>query len=195
MDRLFAGSRVSGVQWWFMAKIQALMAILVLLTVGCVHQPITEAVTVSGGQSITFTRVGPGFVKAENESFVVDESGLTTYRTGGKNFVRWKFAIMPRKPVSVRLVKIEDITGDQPIPILEARYPRFEERSWVGESNLIPARTESIPWLFDAGRTIRVFRITLQETTSKTSTLYQAVLFTGKAKKDFRVLMGPETAA
>jgi hypothetical protein len=177
-----------------MAKIQALTAILVLLTVGCVHQPTTETVTVSGGRNITFTRLGPGFVKAENESFVVDESGLTTYRTGGKNFVRWKFAIMPRRPVAVSLVKIEDITGDQPVPILEDRSPRFEERSWVGESNLIPARTESIPWLFEAGRTVRVFRITLQATGNKTSTLYQPVLFTGKAKKDFRVLMGPETA-
>jgi hypothetical protein len=177
-----------------MAKMEILGALLILLVGACVHQPTSETVTVSGGQNMTFTRVGPGFVKAENASFVVDESGLTTYRTGGRNFVRWKFAIMPRRLVAVRLVRIEDVTADQPVPILEDQSPRFEERAWFGESNLIPARTESIPWLFEAGRTVRIFRITLQETGHRTSTLYQPVLFTGKAKNDFRVLMGPETA-
>jgi hypothetical protein len=178
-----------------MAKLSILVMAGALLVGGCVHQPATETVAVSGGQNLTFTRVGPGFVKAENDRFVLDESGLTTYRTGGKNFVRWRFAIMPRRPAMVRLVRIDDITGEKPVLILEDRAPRFEERSWMGESNLIPAKTESIPWLFEAGRTIRVFRITLREVGNKSFILYQPVLFTGKAKKEFRVLMGPETAS
>jgi hypothetical protein len=178
----------------FMGKLRILAAAILLLG-GCAHQPLTEPIAVSGGQNLTFTRVGTGFVKAENEHFVVDEAGLTTYRTEGKNFVRWQFAILPKQESAIRLVRIEDVTGDKPVLILEDRAPRIDERRWSRQSDLIRADTRSIPWLFEFGRTIRVFRITVRDSNSKASVLYQAVLFTPKAKKDFRVLMGPETPA
>ena len=169
-------------------------AAAILLLGGCAHQPLTESVPVSGRQNLTFTRVGAGFVKAENERFVVDEAGLTTYRTEGKNFVRWQFAIMPKQVTGLRVVRIEDVTNDSPILVLEDRAPRIDERRWSRQSALIRANPRSIPWLFEFGRTTRVLRITVRETNDKTSILYQAVLFTPKAKKDFRVLMGPETS-
>jgi hypothetical protein len=167
----------------------------ILLLGGFAHQPLTESIRVSGGQNLTFTRVGAGFVKAENGRFVIDEAGLTTYRTEGKNFVRWQFAIMPKRETALRVVRIEDVTDDSPILVLEDRAPRIDERRWSRQSALIRANPRSIPWLFEFGRTTRVFRITVRETNGKTSILYQAVLFTPKAKKDFRVLMGPETSA
>jgi hypothetical protein len=169
-------------------------AAAILLLGGCAHRPLTESIAVSGGQNLAFTRVGAGFVKAENERFVVDEAGLTTYRTEGKNFVRWQFALMPKQETGPREVRIEDVTNDSPILVLEDRAPRIDERRWSRQSALIRANPRSIPWLFEFGRTTRVFRITVRETNGKTSILYQAVLFTPKAKKDFRVLMGPETS-
>jgi len=175
-------------------RISAAAAAILLLS-GCAHQPMTETIAVSGGQNLRFTRVGAGFVKAENERFVVDEAGLTTYRTEGKNFVRWQFAIMPKRDSALQEVKIEDVTNDKPVFILEDRAPRIDERRWSRQSDLIRGNTQSIPWLFEFVRTTRVFRITVRETNGKTSVLYQAVLFTPKAKKDFRVLMGPETPA
>jgi hypothetical protein len=168
-------------------------AAAILLLGGCAHQTLTESIPISGGQSLTFTRVGTGFVKAENERFVVDEAGLTTYRTEGKNFVRWQFAIMPKQETALRMVRIEDVTDDSPILVLEDRAPGIDERRWSRQSDLVRANPRLIPWLFEFERTTRVFRITVRETNGKTSILYQAVLFTPKAKKDFRVLMGPET--
>jgi hypothetical protein len=178
-----------------MAKLPILAAVATLLLSGCVHQPMTQSITVSGDLNLTFTRLGAGFVKAENNRFVVDEAGLTTYRTEGKNFVRWQLAIMPKQETAFQLIRIEDVTDENPVLVLEDRAPRIEERRWSRQSDLIRANIRSIPWLFEFGRTIRVFRFTVRETNGKTSMLYQAVLFTPKAKKDFRVLMGPETSA
>jgi hypothetical protein len=178
----------------FMGNLRISAAAMLLLG-GCAHQPLTENLPVSGGQNLTFTRVGAGFVKAENESLVVDEAGLTIYRTEGKNFVRWQFAIMPKQETTLRTVRIEDVTGDRPVLVLEDRAPRIDERRWSMQSALIRASPRTIPWLFEFGRTTRIFRITVRETSGKTSVLYQAVLFTPKAKKDLRVLMGPETAS
>jgi hypothetical protein len=174
-------------------RISAVAAILLLG--GCTHQPMTEAVTVSGGQNLRFTRLGTGFVKAESDRFVVDEAGLTTYRTEGKNFVRWQFAILPKEESALQRIKIEDVTGENPVLVLDDRAPVVEERRWTRQSDLTRASPRSIPWLFEFGRTTRVFRITIRETNGKTSILYQPVLFTPKAKRDFRVLMGPETPA
>ncbi|HEX3445721.1 MAG TPA: hypothetical protein VHS80_13480 [Chthoniobacterales bacterium] len=178
----------------FMGKLRISAAAILLLN-GCAHQPMTETIAVSGGQNLTFTRVGAGFVKAENEHFVVDEAGLTTYRTEGKNFVRWQFAILPKQESAIHLVRIDDVTGDKPVLILEDSAPRIDERRWSRQSGLIRADKRSIPWLFEFGRTTRVFRITVRDSNGKASVVHQAVLFTPKAKKDFRVLMGPETAA
>jgi hypothetical protein len=177
----------------FMGNLRISTMATMLLLGGCAHQPMTDTIAVSGGQNLSFTRVGAGFVKAENERLVVDEAGLTTYRTEGKNFVRWQFVILPKEETALRLVRIEDVTDDKPVLILEDRAPQIDERRWSRQSDLVHADTRAIPWLFESGRTIRVFRITVRERNGKTSTLYQAVLFTPKAKKDFRVLMGPET--
>ena len=177
----------------FMGNLR-ISAAAVLLLGGCAHQPMTETVTISGGQNLRLTRIGAGFVKAENERLVVDEAGLTTYRTEGKNFVRWQFAILPKREIALRLVRIEDVTGDNPVLVLEDRAPQIDEKRWSHQSDLIRANIRSIPWLFEFGRTTRILRITVREANGKTWTLYQAVLFTPKAKKDFRVLMGPETS-
>src|SRR6267143_7012973 len=93
-----------------MGNLRISAAAAILLLSGCRHQPMTETIAVSGGQNLRFTRVGAGFVKAENERFVVDEAGLTTYRTEGKNFVRWQFAIMTKRETALRMVRIEDVT-------------------------------------------------------------------------------------
>jgi hypothetical protein len=100
---------------------------------------------------------------------------------------------MPKQETALRMVRIEDVTDDSPILVLEDRAPGIDERRWSRQSDLVRANPRLIPWLFEFERTTRVFRITVRETNGKTSILYQAVLFTPKAKKDFRVLMGPET--
>src|SRR5258707_2912570 len=61
-------------------------AAAILLLRGCAHQPLTESVPVSGGPKLTFTPGGDRFVKNQNVRFVVDETGLTPYRTERKNY-------------------------------------------------------------------------------------------------------------
>src|SRR5260221_3553442 len=124
-------------------------AAAILLLGGCAHQPLTESIPISGGQNLTFTRVGAGFVKAENERFVVDEAGLTTYRTEGKNFVRWQFAIMPKRETALRVVRIEDVTDDSPVLVLEDRAPPIDERRGSRQSDPVRANPPFISWLFE----------------------------------------------
>ena len=166
--------------------------VILLGFVGCVPQEVTEQIAVAGHRSITFKRVGNEFVKAENDRFAVVEAGLTTYRTEGKNFVRWQFAIRPRPETQLAIVEVEDVTGRRPMLLTKDEHPQIEELQWMGQSQLIRATPALVPWLFNPDEITRVFRITVTEPDGKRSSVYQATRYNADAKKKFRILMGPE---
>jgi hypothetical protein len=170
----------------------AICLVILLGFVGCAPQEITEQISIAGRRSVTFRRIGNEFVKAENDRFTVVEAGLTTYRTEGKNFVRWQFTIRPRPDTQLAMVEVEDVTGRRPALIIKDEYPQIEELQWSQQSPLIRATPALVPWLFSPNETTRVFRITVTELDGKRSSVYQATRYSAEAKKKFRILMGPE---
>jgi hypothetical protein len=159
---------------------------------GCAQLQHTTTVTVSGGQPVKLTRVGDNFAQAENERFVVTESGLTTFRQGGRNFIRWQFTIRAKQAGNLARVRVEDVDGSQPVLILEDDAPELENTYWTKQSALIPANPQAVPWLYEAQPTLRVFRVLVVEGGGRQSLLYQPANFTKKAKDAIRYQMGPE---
>jgi len=166
--------------------------VILLGFVGCAPQEITEQIPVSGRRAVTFRRIGTEFVKAENDRFAVVEAGLTTFRTEGKNFVRWQFTIRPRPDTQLAVVEVEDVTGKRPSLLIKDEHPQIEELQWTQQSQLIRATPLLVRWLFSPDDTTRVFRITVTEPDGKRSSVYQATRYNAEAKKKFRLLMGPE---
>jgi hypothetical protein len=170
----------------------AIWLVILLGLVGCAPQEITERIRVAGRRNVTFRRIGNEFVKAENDRFAVVEAGLTTYRTEGKNFVRWQFTIRPRPDTQLAMVEVEDVTGRRPSLLIKDEHPLIEELQWSQQSVLVRATPALVPWLFTPDDTTRVFRITVTEPDGKQSSVYQATRYNADAKKKFRILMGPE---
>jgi hypothetical protein len=170
----------------------AIWLVILLGFVGCAPQEITEQISIAGRRSVTFRRIGNEFVKAENDRFTVVEAGLTTYRTEGKNFVRWQFTIRPRPDTQLAMVEVEDVTGRRPALIIKDEHPQIEELQWSQQSPLVRATLALVPWLFSPNETTHVFRITVTEPDGKRSSVYQATRYSAEAKKKFRILMGPE---
>ena len=166
--------------------------VILLGFVGCAHREVTEQIPVAGGGVISFKRIGNEFVKAENDRFAVVEAGLTTYRTEGKNFVRWQFTIRPRPETQLAVVEVEDITGTRPSLLIKDEHPQIEELQWMGQSQLMRATPALVPWLFSPDESTHVFRITVTEPDGKRSSVYQATRYNAGAKKKFLILMGPE---
>ncbi|MBV8211952.1 MAG: hypothetical protein JOZ08_01855 [Verrucomicrobia bacterium] len=165
--------------------------VILLGFVGCTQPEVTEQIPVGRGV-ISFKRIGNEFVKAENDRFAVVEAGLTTYRTEGKNFVRWQFAIRPRPETQLAVVEVEDVTTRRPVLLIKDEHPQIEELQWMGQGQLIRATPSLVPWLFKPDDTTHVFRITVMEPDGKQSSVYQATRYSADAKTKFRVLMGPE---
>jgi hypothetical protein len=169
----------------------AIWLVILLGFVGCAPQEVTEQIPVLR-RAVTFRRIGNEFVKAENDRFAVVEAGLTTYRTEGKNYVRWQFTIRPRPDTQLAMVEVEDVTGRRPAMMIKDEHPQIEELQWSQQSPLVRATPALVPWLFSPNETTRVFRITVTEPDGKRSSVYQATRYSVEAKKKFRVLMGPE---
>ncbi|MFY9987659.1 MAG: hypothetical protein WAK31_23075 [Chthoniobacterales bacterium] len=166
--------------------------VILLGLVGCTHQEVTEQISIGGHRVVTFKRVGNEFARSENDRFAVVEAGLTTYRTEGKNFVRWQFAIRPRPETQLAVVEVEDVTGRRPVLLSKDEHPQIEELQWSGQGPLIRATPALVPWLFTPAESTHVFRITVTEPDGKRSSLYEATRYTADAKKKFRIMMGPE---
>jgi hypothetical protein len=165
--------------------------VILLGFVGCAHQEVTEQIPVGRGV-VSFKRIGNEFVKAENDRFAVVEAGLTTFRTEGKNFIRWQFTIRPRPETQLALVEVEDVTSRRPSLLIKDEHPQIEELQWTQQSPLIRATPTLVPWLFTPNESTRVFRITVTEPDGKRSSVYQATRYNSDAKKKFRIMMGPE---
>ena len=170
----------------------SLLAFSCVLLAACLQPKTQVTVPVLGNRTQTFTRIGPQFVFSENSELAVEEAGLTTFRTEGRNYVRWTFSIRPKTSERFRSVLVEDVTGAQPVTLVDDRAPQVGEVHWTGQSALIRATADQVPWLFDKAETVRVFRLTVRFANGKTSSLYQPTLFTAKSKEDLLGLMGPE---
>src|ERR1700739_5089847 len=108
----------------------AIWLVILLGFVGFTPKEITKQITAAGRRSVTFRRIGNEFVKAENDRFAVVEAGLTTYRTEGKNFVRWQFTIRPRPDAQLAMVEVEDAPGRRPSLLIKDEHPQIEELQW-----------------------------------------------------------------
>lgn len=159
----------------------------------CAHIERSTTVSVAGGARIRLTRLGENFAQAEDDRYVVTESGLTTFRSGGRNFVRWQFTVRVKQPIRLTDVKVEEVSGSTAALILEDRAPHLDQTYWGKQSALIPANRRAAPWLYDPETTLRIFRVTITDSTGRTSVLYQPASFNRKAKNAIRFQMGPET--
>lgn len=176
-----------------MAKFAGAALVSVSLLLGCAHQTTTVSFPVSGGERIAFEKIGSAFVPAENSRFAITESGLTTYREAGKNYLRWQFGFRVKQPTKLRSVVVEEVSGSQPVPIARDLAPEIAGIEWAKRSDLTRAEPDTVPWFYDPDSTLRIFRFSIEEADGKRSTLYQAALFDKKSKDALRYQMGPET--
>lgn len=161
----------------------------------CTHVEHSTTVAIAGDGHIRLTMLGESFAQAEDDRYVVTESGLTTFRRGGRNFVRWQFSIRVKQPTPLANITVEEVSGNVPVLVLEDRQPRVDHTYWAKQSALILANPQALPWLYNPETTLRIFRVTITDVSGRTSVLYQPASFNRKAKKAIRFQMGPETPA
>lgn len=89
-----------------------------------------------------------------------------------------------KKPVNVR---VEDVTGNEAILLVEDPNPVIELAQWKGNSAPKELTAAGVPWLFTAGDTLTVFRFTvLLEGDREPVVIYQPSVFPESSKARLR---------
>src|SRR5215471_20368812 len=129
-----------------MTKSAGAALVSLVFLASCAPRATTVSFPVAGGQRIRFEKVGSSFGRAEDSRFVITESGLTTYREGGRNYLRWQFGFRVKQPTKLQSVVVEEVSGAQPLLILKDLAPVITGIEWTKRSGLTRVEPGTVPW-------------------------------------------------
>jgi hypothetical protein len=166
---------------------------LVVLSVawltGCASSPSRLSVPIAGGQTVHLEREGTGFKHAENDRIIIAEASLQAVNLDGKNYLRWNFVLKPKQTTTLNMIRIEDVTDDAALIMVNDVAPQLEDGKWTETAGLMDVSGPSARWLFQANESIRVFRITINEMDGQSEVLYQGVQYTPASKEAIRAMI------
>lgn len=146
-------------------------------------------VWLSGCASSSHSRGGE-FKPSQNDRVTVTSAGLQTVNLDGNYYVRWTFSIQPKQPIQFRSIRVEDVSGPQPVLMINDVAPQLKDGKWAGSGGMIELTPTGLPWLFDEQESVRVFQITITEMDGRTYELQQSVPYSKGAKAAVRKLVG-----
>ena len=146
-------------------------------------------VWLSGCASSSHSRGGE-FKPSRNDRVNVTSAGLQTVNLDGNYYVRWTFSIQPKQPIQFRSIRVEDVSGPQPVLMVNDVAPQLQDGKWIGSGGMIELTPTGLPWLFDEQESVRIFQITITEMDGRTYVLQQSVPYSKAAKAAVRKLVG-----
>jgi hypothetical protein len=144
----------------------------------------------SGCASSSHSAGGGGFKPSQNDRVTVTSAGLQTVNLDGNYYVRWTFSIQPKQPIQFRSIRVDDVSGPQPVPIINDVAPQLQDGKWTGSGGMIELTATGLPWLFDEKESVRVFQFTITELDGRAYVLQQSVPYSKGAKAAVRKLVG-----
>jgi hypothetical protein len=131
---------------------------------------------------------GGRFKPSQNDRVTVTSAGLQTVSLDGNYYVRWAFSIQPKQPIEFRSIRVEDVSGPQPVLIINDVAPQLQDGKWTGSGGMIELTPTGLPWLFDERESLRVFQFTITEMDGRAYVLQQSVPYSKAAKAAVRKL-------
>jgi hypothetical protein len=130
-----------------------------------------------------------GFKPSQNDRVTVTNAGLQTVNLDGNYYVRWTFSIQPKQPIQFRSIRVEDVSGPQPMLMINDVAPQLQDGRWAGSGGMIELTPTGLPWLFDEQESLRIFQFTITEMDGRAYVLQQSVPYSKAAKAAVRQLV------
>jgi len=169
------------------------VALLALLS-GCVAPGmggLSMNVTISGGETIRIDFDHGAIVHPENEDVQIITAILEPHLKE-KNFTYlFSFQAKHGHAQTPRSVKVDDVTDDTPVSLVDDPYPAYNKES-VWASRVGPFDSDKIPWLVEIENSVRIFRFTIVTADGRTLVLYQGASYPAFIKKSLRQDFGLE---
>lgn len=152
---------------------------------------------ISGGETIKHpTKRGqplPAEVGGIRMEFCGPLVGPSKTRPGTASLI-WAFSLSVPRSDEYSSVRVEDVSGEVAQPLLSSdasalKFLELPDGAKVLQLQAAPVVVglESTAWIYEKGKTVRVFRIVLEKASGESATLYQPSMFNDQQKKTLRM--------
>ncbi|HKA33250.1 MAG TPA: hypothetical protein VKH64_08565 [Candidatus Binatia bacterium] len=149
----------------------------------------TIEVRIAGGQKIVANISRGGPVPAEDLRIKIEYAGMLVGPSRANSRepeLIWNFSFRSKTNHNVLAVIVDDVTSDPVKTIVGDLEPVLRKDSWSGFAEPIVVTKEALPWVFDSGPTMKVFRFTVRYDDDQRSILHQLAMFSAAAKEQIR---------
>jgi hypothetical protein len=162
---------------------------LLLVGIGCASKEFSYATTVSGGEQLRFTFSAGRPAPVRADGYQILDAGIRP--EGAEKKVVCGFMFLDEnvnRPL--KSVKVEDVTEEKPILLLEDLAPKLENKRWVAVTKPYTAESPEIKWVFYIADSVLVYRFTITSADGRTVVLHQAAMVPAWVKGLIRAMFG-----
>ncbi|MES2737962.1 MAG: hypothetical protein V4672_16690 [Verrucomicrobiota bacterium] len=143
----------------------------------------TQSFTILDGQKITAEMSGGLPLPAEKEGIKIEVAAFMIQE--GK--LIYSFGFSTQKEVTK--VVVEEVSGSSALPMVTDSAPALSKAYWKGDAKPLPLTQAGVPWVFEEGDTVKVFRFTITTGSDAAPViLHQPAIYGGGVKVQLRQL-------
>ena len=152
------------------------------------QQKQTLQLKIAEGRTISATFDDRGPFPAEDARVKVEVAGiLVRFREDRKEpQLVWNFSFRAKVSQLLSGVKVDDVTEDPVVGLVNDSHPTLKENLWSGTAQPITINKETVPWLYDSKPMIKVFRFTIAYQDGNESILHQLAYYPASFKETVR---------
>jgi hypothetical protein len=186
---LLTASKLSPVSIMSSGKI--LIALLVIGLAGCASQAPSVKLRIAGGEKITVDLGRGGVVGGENKDVKIEAAGIVPNATSKQ--VVFFFGVVFKTGGVPKSVKVEDVTEDAAVPMIEDSHPKLAGKAWRWSSPPVSPDNISLRWIHEIDESFRVYRFTIVLSDDRQIVVHHAVFYPAFVKMRMRHDLGLET--
>jgi hypothetical protein len=163
---------------------QSLRHLLLFACIAVAAHARTKEFSISGG----------GKIKAEFQHGMplpVEQAGIKIEAAAfmfGDGKLTFAFGFTTKK--NLQKVVVEDVTGSTATTLVEDRAPTLDKAYWKGEALPLAISKSTVPWLYERGDTIKLFRFTVTLAgEARPVVLYQPSVYSNGTKAQLLQIM------
>ena len=140
---------------------------------------------ISGGEIVYLPVTDSGPIPSEDEVAKIEVAGYLIGPGKGENkraYLTWTFSVSFKQKKDLVSVRVEDVTDDKPILLVEDKLPIINNDIWKGKHKPLLINEDSLPWIYDKKTTIKVFKFTLTFKDNSTNIIYQPAWYSKQVK-------------
>ncbi|MEO7599016.1 MAG: hypothetical protein ABIV50_08795 [Opitutus sp.] len=163
---------------------------LALVGLGCATGDYAYVTTTASGERIQIPLKGGSPERAKKGNLTVMHAALIPSPTRDKKELLYLFGLQDSSAVPPSEIRVEDVTEDHAILMVEEKNPKFSKNLWSSTSKLFSGTDPEMNWVSHLDNSMRVFRFTVTGADGTKTVLNQGWMVPGWAKVPMRTALG-----